>query len=122
MSIDDKIIGAIKGFDWSNYGLDEVEDLMDTDAPHVPWHPHVDHRGLIDFAFTPDTVVPAGRPWDEVEPVQHCPACRGALPANVDGACEECGSGTAVLPADVRAARNLGDHLRADGPHEVTHG
>lgn len=62
-----------------------------TDRPHVAWQPHVDHRGLVDFAFTPDAVAPPGRPWEHVTPVSFCQACRGALPADFASACSTCG-------------------------------
>lgn len=34
----------------------------------------------------------------ELPAVEYCPHCLGALPPDVDGACEECGSGTPAAP------------------------
>lgn len=34
------------------------------------------------------------RRWDLVAELVHCAYCLGALPPDVDGACEECGTGT----------------------------
>jgi hypothetical protein len=57
-----------------------------------------------------------GLPWSFVPDVRHCPACRGALPADVPSACRTCGPGAArgredgapIYPQQVERARLFG--------------